>query len=250
MGANGSTRGGWFWVDNSIVDLHGASLGPVGVAVYAVLARHANGDGVCWPAKNTIGSRLGISKRAVDKAIAQLERCGLIQVERRQKDSGQSSTNRYHLLAVAETVPSDGSIRPSLGSPLTGSCSGAPHAPSTLQDVHPHRAPCAPTEAENWREGAPHAPSLNDGEPFAEWVDVRSKLAGRLQSPSLLWQLERLPASCVTVSDDRIQIALPGADLVHQARPFADYIAFMAARVTKMERAVEFVNSNGAVHVE
>jgi hypothetical protein len=37
----------WFWIDDAVIDPHATALGPFGLALYMVLARHAddNGDG-------------------------------------------------------------------------------------------------------------------------------------------------------------------------------------------------------------
>jgi hypothetical protein len=43
-------RAHFFSIDNDIIDVHAKTIGAIGIAVYAVLARYANRrTGECWP---------------------------------------------------------------------------------------------------------------------------------------------------------------------------------------------------------
>jgi hypothetical protein len=57
-------------------------LGPQGgpLAVYCVLAAHANRAGECWPAQSVIAELTGLSDRSVRRAVRTLERVGLVVV--------------------------------------------------------------------------------------------------------------------------------------------------------------------------
>ena len=71
-GANGNGNGtaqkdgGYFWIEDAVVDRYGATIGPLGLAVYAVLARHANAAGESYWPKAKLAGKLGVSKRTVD----------------------------------------------------------------------------------------------------------------------------------------------------------------------------------------
>jgi hypothetical protein len=70
---------GWFFVDNEIVDQHGARLGAYGLAVYCVLSRYAkNGNQQVNLSARDIGSALGISQDRVRKSLADLATVGLV----------------------------------------------------------------------------------------------------------------------------------------------------------------------------
>lgn len=78
------------WVHSALDDL---GLTPAEFRVYAHLSRRA-GNGVAWPAINSIAKVCGLSRRTVVKAFNALERRGLLQVER----GGGNATNRYRLV--------------------------------------------------------------------------------------------------------------------------------------------------------
>lgn len=69
---------GRLWIPDEIIDLHGKKLGPYGVAVYAVLARHsdANGDLTCGCRR--VAMLLGITVKAANKYIQLLADLNLI----------------------------------------------------------------------------------------------------------------------------------------------------------------------------
>ena len=73
---------GWFWIDNDIIDKMGKTMGPYGLAVYSVLARHLDKDDTCFPSTGYIGKLIGCSDRTVRRHIDQLEQLGLITVGR------------------------------------------------------------------------------------------------------------------------------------------------------------------------
>jgi len=112
---------GWFWLHDRIIDTYGPALGPIGIAVYVCLARHADKAGESFPAKVTIAAEIGASKRAVDEAIKQLANLKLITVTVRKLTIGDNDSNIYTLLdpprfIIDKPVPSeDPSTSPSLG---------------------------------------------------------------------------------------------------------------------------------------
>lgn len=89
---------GWFWIDNEIVDDHGAVLGSGGLLVYMVLCRHRhNRTKRCYPSLSRICKLTGLSKPTVIKHIRVLESEKLILVERKP-----NKPNFYTLLDVTK----------------------------------------------------------------------------------------------------------------------------------------------------
>ena len=62
--------------------------------VFARLAQFAGPDGRCYPKRSTLACECGMSKRTVDRAIAQLKQFKLIEVERQ----GFDKPNRYFFI--------------------------------------------------------------------------------------------------------------------------------------------------------
>jgi hypothetical protein len=60
------------------------------------------GKGVVWPGVDTIARKAGISKRSVDRAIAELRAAGLISREYRLGKNGRRLSNRYVLHELSE----------------------------------------------------------------------------------------------------------------------------------------------------
>ena len=70
-----------------------SGLGAVVKATAWCLATFANGRGVAFPSRTTLGHGASLSVRAVEHAIRQLERAGFLNVER----GGGRRSNTYHL---------------------------------------------------------------------------------------------------------------------------------------------------------
>jgi hypothetical protein len=91
---------GYFTVDNVLLDVYGAQLGPYGIAVYCCLARFANREQECWPSFETIAKRTGMSRRQVVREIALLEQLEIIAMTPRLDDRGRHRSNLYILLDI------------------------------------------------------------------------------------------------------------------------------------------------------
>jgi len=76
-------------------------VGVHGIAVYAVLAAHADRHGVCWPAQDTIAKRLGISRTTVHETVRRLADLGFLTIES-QAHNGMKRSNRYVLTDLAK----------------------------------------------------------------------------------------------------------------------------------------------------
>ncbi len=88
---------GWFHIDNVLLDDHGATIGAIGVAVYAVLARHADRAGVCFPSYARVAALLGLSRPTVIAAMRKLGEAGLIEIQT-VKPPGRRPHNVYTLV--------------------------------------------------------------------------------------------------------------------------------------------------------
>lgn len=90
---------GWFWVDNELLDAHAKQIGPIGIAAYCVLAKHAVNapNRTSWPSYQTIANQMGCSRVTAIKAVQELERLGLITREVRRVAPDQHTSNLYSL---------------------------------------------------------------------------------------------------------------------------------------------------------
>jgi len=66
--------------------------------VYMYLKDRAGKDGACWPGIKTIARELKLSRSTVKRALDDLRREGLISKERRWRENGSLTSNRYRLL--------------------------------------------------------------------------------------------------------------------------------------------------------
>ncbi|MEG0091251.1 MAG: helix-turn-helix domain-containing protein [Oscillospiraceae bacterium] len=62
------------------------------IAVYRYLKDRANKDGTCYPSIGTIAKDLNLSRRTVQRAIADLEQTGHLQKEQRWRENGGKSS--------------------------------------------------------------------------------------------------------------------------------------------------------------
>lgn len=62
------------------------------IAVYMYLKDRANKDGTCYPAIGTIAKDLKLSRRTVQRAVADLEQSGHLIKEQRWRENGGKSS--------------------------------------------------------------------------------------------------------------------------------------------------------------
>lgn len=62
------------------------------IAVYRYLKDRANKDGTCYPSIGTIAKDLNLSRRTVQRAIADLEKTGHLIKEQRWRENGGKSS--------------------------------------------------------------------------------------------------------------------------------------------------------------
>lgn len=72
--------------------LYAADVPHRAVVVYQYLKDRANEDGICYPAIGTIAKDLKLSRRTVQRAIADLEKTGHLKKEQRWRENGGKSS--------------------------------------------------------------------------------------------------------------------------------------------------------------
>src|SRR4029453_18761629 len=88
-----------FRVDNIIIDEYGEKIGAIGIAIYNVLARHAERQtGICYPSIGLIARKLKLGRTTVKKYLRILLNYSLIAISSRLSDEGDPTSNLYMLL--------------------------------------------------------------------------------------------------------------------------------------------------------
>jgi hypothetical protein len=88
-----------FRIDNIIIDEYGEKIGAIGVAIYNVLARHADREtGICYPSIRLIAKKLALGRTTVKKYLRILLNHCLIAISSRLSDEGDPTSNLYMLL--------------------------------------------------------------------------------------------------------------------------------------------------------
>lgn len=72
--------------------------------VYMSLADQANDLGVCWPSIKNIATRVCLEERSVQRILRILENKRLIRIERRYRNDGSPTSNKFFLL---RNIPGD-----------------------------------------------------------------------------------------------------------------------------------------------
>lgn len=85
-------------IENAI--LEDQELRAVDVMVYLALAKHANGEGVCWPSMSTLGKLARCSRETVARSIKRLVARGYLQRTARYRPDGGVSSNVYQLMPM------------------------------------------------------------------------------------------------------------------------------------------------------
>lgn len=100
----------WFWLDNEYLNGYAKELGIACTVVYLSLCRHANNETqTCFPSMKLIAEENAISTRTVIRATQDLEKWGIITIQKDKKKDGTQANNIYTLTAKSEwkNKPSD-----------------------------------------------------------------------------------------------------------------------------------------------
>jgi hypothetical protein len=93
--------GGWFRIENAIVDEYLRRVTPSAFVVYAVLRRFADVEtGQCWPTITKLAELAGMSRRNVQMILAKLTQAGFIAVEKTAGGRGPNATHTYTVLRL------------------------------------------------------------------------------------------------------------------------------------------------------
>lgn len=154
--------------------------------VLLCLADHAGDDGECWPSVGRIAKRARRSERVVQKAMARLERKGLL---RRDLRPGRSTI--YHVTPIPEAPPSD--VRP-VASDTT------PRSPVTPRTVSEPPLSTDPVvkEVDNSLDEpsiSPDVPSSGQGTPLPLVRRRQLIAAGVTEDQGPLWEQAWLTAT-------------------------------------------------------
>jgi hypothetical protein len=86
----------FYTIDNDVIDKYGAQIGVYGIAVYNLIARHADAHGEnAFPSLTTITKKLGIGRTKASETIQLLVDVGLIRKENRTDKDGDAAANLY-----------------------------------------------------------------------------------------------------------------------------------------------------------
>jgi hypothetical protein len=108
---------GWFYLDDAVIDQHGPTIGPYGVAVYTGLARHANAQGETSVGYNRLATTLAMSRNKVISTLRALADEGLITIEPQTDDSGNPIAANIYTLCV---IPDQKRVNSDRGVPHSG----------------------------------------------------------------------------------------------------------------------------------
>ena len=87
-------NGDWYWIRKMEIAYYGATIKPIGIALYNCLAKHANQASFCFPSQAFIAKEIGSSVASVKRSLDQLIRLELISKERKKY------CNIYYLLKL------------------------------------------------------------------------------------------------------------------------------------------------------
>src|SRR5208283_3936170 len=85
-------------IETVILEDH--ALGPVDILVYLALAKHADGEGTCWPSMATIAKLARCARETVARSLKHLEARGYLKRTARFRPDGGVTSNAYQLMPV------------------------------------------------------------------------------------------------------------------------------------------------------
>ncbi len=103
------------WAKVPATVAHHPDLSDRAVHVYAVLARHADGGGRCWPSRDRLAALAGCSVRSMDRALVELDAAGVVERTARGNGHGGRSSTLYTLTATGSDEPFAAVPEPALG---------------------------------------------------------------------------------------------------------------------------------------
>lgn len=158
------------------------------IALYGLLAVHANGDGTAWPHQETLAVKLGVSEPTIRREIKTLVAAGLLEICARLNEKGRKIGNEYVVILPTGTITHDRSGYDPDRSPMIGDELRPERSPMIGTTDHPR----APRGRERLLVNSPNEQSSGSDEPkplehrIAERVFERKtpRPAGRHAFPS------------------------------------------------------------------
>lgn len=95
---------GWFYLDNEYLNGLGRYFGPIGIAVYVSLCRHADVHQECFPSQELIADEIATSRKTVAKYIKLLEKHRVISIQKVKNSKSQYENTIYTLLNKKEWI--------------------------------------------------------------------------------------------------------------------------------------------------
>lgn len=90
----------WFWLDDIVIDRYAERIGPVALALYTTLVRHAKKNGQAYPSLRRLQKLLQVSRTTIVKYLELLEAEGLITREKRWSTDGDMTSTMYTVLPL------------------------------------------------------------------------------------------------------------------------------------------------------
>ena len=78
-------------------NIYQEDLSPRSKLVYMYLKDRANKEGQCWPAIQTIGRDLGLSRSTVKRALKELEQAAFLTKQGRKRENEGDTSNLYQI---------------------------------------------------------------------------------------------------------------------------------------------------------
>ncbi len=166
------------------------TIGPAAVLVYAVLAQHADEDGVCWPSVRRVAEMSGMSTSTIRRSLKALTSNSVLAVEVRSDRMGQSS-NIYRLL-ITQEPPYEND---------RGGLSNLPHPPvkSTSPPCQKRKGP--PVKSDRGTIPIEQEPVESD----SKNENQRTRKAAPSMSVSEVWEYYRTKRPKVRVLGDDVE---------------------------------------------
>ena len=213
---------GWFWIENNLLDVHGPRLGATGIAIYALLARHADQNGQAFPSLHRFQRLLGLSRNTVKKYLKILAspEVKLIRILERTTLNGDADSHIYELLNVVgrstidlpgSTIDLPGStIDRGVGQPLTGGRSTIDKP--VYKDARVGEGnPIKETHLKEEKKDPPNPPQMRPSVAHT-YVEIPESLGNGLQSATKMatWDADPLPGSPAATGIRRSREYTPG----------------------------------------
>lgn len=215
----------WFWIDNVLIDEYADEIGAHGIAMYCVLARHADRYGNSFPGVPYLARKLKCSTRKAQQTLNELVTRGLVWRVERFKKNGAQLSNSYGLIEINAWLREH--------SPA----GDAPHPPqemhpkNTYKEVHPSQVSTdglATPENQMEDEETPYSSSpLSGGEGGGVGKDHEREVEEAHRLIADLFPVEGKPVTTTTPAKSTTSLVLSGEDdpaRAHAAFEFATRI--------------------------